>query len=203
MTDHKPSFRRIGTLLLIVSIALGTYICPAAADSSFFGKAVPFSNTRGFPIQKGGGAVVTAAPSQQEAQFPQQADRRDFQNFPSHTCTEHFPASKTRPVKQSSPIRIAAYFFVWYLVTIASSSAMTSASKAMPLPWFGTAMRLWVGSIFITTLWKTGVKPQPVLSKKNYHVGLSCFRHEHTDTAPDRHGVRRRIPALCIHRQVR
>mmetsp|Transcript_35823 Transcript_35823/g.65195 ORF Transcript_35823/g.65195 Transcript_35823/m.65195 type:complete len:389 (+) Transcript_35823:130-1296(+) len=68
--------------------------------------------------------------------------------------------------KTASPLKVVGLFGLWYFFTICSSSAMTSASKAMPLPWAGTAMRLWVGSAFIMALWKTGIKPEPVVTKE-------------------------------------
>mmetsp|Transcript_32106 Transcript_32106/g.41152 ORF Transcript_32106/g.41152 Transcript_32106/m.41152 type:complete len:400 (+) Transcript_32106:176-1375(+) len=72
---------------------------------------------------------------------------------------------KNISVKKASPGKVLTLFGVWYLLTICSSTAMTSASKSLPLPWIGTCMRMWVGAVFVYFTGKTGLRPMPSLAK--------------------------------------
>ena len=73
--------------------------------------------------------------------------------------------------------KVGMYFGLWYLLSVGFSVANKQVTNTINLPWLVSAMQLAVGTLFCLTLWGTGLRDRPEISRDSLRalVPIGCF----------------------------
>jgi solute carrier family 35 protein E1 len=74
-------------------------------------------------------------------------------------CTEVVPSGTVHRAK------VGSYFGVWFVLSIGYAVCNKRVTNALPLPWLVATSTVLVGSVFVSLLWKTGLRETPQLSR--------------------------------------
>ena len=75
-------------------------------------------------------------------------------------CTTVVPAETVHAAK------VGSYFGLWFVLSIGYAVCNKRVTNALPLPWCVATSTVLVGSVFVSVLWKLGLRETPQLNRK-------------------------------------